>query len=105
MKLFDLNEDVYLDILPSGSRRIKFDDIYGNVPINKSDGTFKRADQKYSGRYGCELASNFFEHDGQRYRAFTFKPEVKEHTYFDYDVYLAIEKVELEILNVDFKCL
>jgi hypothetical protein len=29
----------------------------------------------------------------QRYRAFTFKPEVKEHTFFDHDVYLAIEKI------------
>ena len=48
MKLFDLNEGVYLDILTSGSRRIKFDDIYENVPINKSDGAFKRADQKCS---------------------------------------------------------
>jgi len=45
---FDLNEVVYLDILPSCSPRFKFDDIYENVPINKSDGAFKRADQKCS---------------------------------------------------------
>jgi len=61
--------------------------------INKGDGTFRRANEKYSGRYGCELASNFFEHKGQRYRAFTFKPEVKEHTYSDFDVFLAVEKL------------
>ena len=90
---FDLNEDGYPDILPRGSLGGKCDDTHENVLLNKGDGTFKRADQKYSGRYGCELASNFFEHKRQRYRAFTFKPEVKEHTYSDYDVYLAIEKL------------
>jgi uncharacterized protein YuzB (UPF0349 family) len=89
----DLNKDGYLDIIPRGVYVGKCIDTYENVLINNGDGTFKRADQKYSGRYGCELASNFFEHDGQRYRAFTFKPEVKEHTYSDYDVYLAIEKL------------
>ena len=91
--LKDLNKDGYLDIMPRGVYDGKCVDTYENVLINNGDGTFKRADQKYSGRYGCELASNFFEHDGQRYRAFTFKPKVKEHTYSDYDVYLAIEKL------------
>ncbi|MDB3928935.1 hypothetical protein N9413_06945, partial [Paracoccaceae bacterium] len=80
---FDLNEDGYPDILPRGSRGGKCNDTYENVLLNKGDGTFKRADQKYSGRYSCELVNNFFEHNGQKYRAFTFKPEVKEHTYSD----------------------
>ena len=90
----DLNRDGYLDIIPRGVYAGKCVDTYENVLINNGDGTFNRANEKFSGRYGCELASNFFEHDGQRYRAFTFKPEVKEHTYFDYDVYLAIEKLQ-----------
>ena len=68
-------------------------DTYENVLINGGNGIFNHTDQKFSGRYGCELASNFFEYEGQRYRAFTFKPEVKEYTWFDYDVYLAIEKL------------
>jgi len=89
----DLNKDGYLDIIPRGVYVGKCVDTYENVLINNGDGTFNRTNEKFSGRYGCELASNFFEHDGQRYRAFTFKPEVKEHTYFDYDVYLAIEKL------------
>ena len=91
---FDLNGDGYPDILPRGLRGGKCNDLYENVLINKGDGSFRRANEKYSGRYGCETASNFFEHKGQRYRAFTFKPEVKEHTYFDFDVYLAIEKLQ-----------
>ena len=89
----DLNKDGYLDIIPRGVYFGKCVDTYENILINNGDGTFNRTNKKFSGRYGCELASNFFEHDGQRYRAFTFKPEVKEHTYFDYDVYLAIEKL------------
>ena len=89
----DLNKDGYLDIIPRGVYFGKCVDTYENVLINNGDGTFNRTNEKFSGRYGCELASNFFEHDGQRYRVFTFKPEVKEHTFFDYDVYLAIEKL------------
>ena len=91
---FDLNGDGYPDILPRGLRGGPCNDLYENVLINKGDGSFRRANEKYSGRYGCETASNFFEHKGQRYRAFTFKPEVKEHTNFDFDVYLAIEKLQ-----------
>ena len=89
----DLNRDGYPDIIPRGVYYGKCVDTYENVLINNGDGTFDRTDKKFSGRYGCELASNFFEHNGQRYRAFTFKPEVKEHTFFDFDVYLAIEKL------------
>jgi uncharacterized protein YuzB (UPF0349 family) len=89
----DLNRDGYPDIIPRGVYYGKCVDTYENVLINNGDGTFNHTNEKFSGRYGCELASNFFEHDGQRYRAFTFKPEVKEHTFFDHDVYLAIEKL------------
>jgi hypothetical protein len=89
----DLNKDGHVDIIPRGVYYGKCVDSYENVLINNGDGTFNRTNKKFSGRYGCELASNFFEHDGQRYRVFTFKPEVKEHTFFDYDVYLAIEKL------------
>ena len=89
----DLNRDGYPDIIPRGVSYGKCVHTYENVLINNGVGTFNRTKEKYSGRYGCELASNFFEHNGQRYRAFTFKPEVKEHTYFDFDVYLAIEKL------------
>ncbi|MDA8853757.1 peptidoglycan-binding protein [Amylibacter sp.] len=89
----DLNRDGYPDIIPRGVYYGKCVDTYENILINNGDGTFNHTNEKFSGRYGCELASNFFEHDGQRYRAFTFKPEVKEHTFFDYDVYLAIEKL------------
>ena len=90
----DLNKDGHVDIIPRGVYQGKCVDTYENILMNSGNGTFNRTDEKFSGRYGCELASNFFEHKGQRYRAFTFKPEVKEHTYFDFDVYLAIEKLQ-----------
>ena len=89
----DLNKDGYPDILPRGVYEGRCIDTYENILISNGDGTFDRTDEKFSGRYGCELASNFFEHKGQRYRAFTFKPEVKEPWHFGFDVYLAIEKL------------
>ena len=90
---FDLNDDGYVDIIPRGVVHGKCVDTYENVVINNGDGTFDRKNEKFSSRYGCELASNFFKYKGEKYRAFTFKPEVKEDTYSDFDVYLAIEKL------------
>ena len=85
----DLNRDGYPDIIPRGVHYSKCIDTYENVLINNRDGTFDRTDDKFSGRYGCELASNFFEHSGQRYRVFTFKAKDWE----DFDVYVALEKI------------
>ena len=85
----DLNRDSYPDVIPRGVYYGKCIDTYENVLINNRDGTFDRTDDRFSGRYGCELASNFFEHSGQRYRVFTFKAKDWE----DFDVYVALEKI------------
>ena len=85
----DLNRDSYPDIIPRGVYHGKCIDTYENVLINNRDGTFDRTDEKFSGRYGCELASNFFEHDGERYRVFTFKAK----DWDDFNVFVALEKL------------
>ena len=89
----DLNNDGQIDIFPTAVYHDPCVDTYENVLINNGDGIFKRTNEKFSGRYGCELESNFFEHNGQRYSEFTFKPVVKGQTFLYFDVYLAIEKL------------
>ena len=62
----DLNKDGQIDIFPTAVYHNPCVDTYENVLINNGDGIFKLKNEKLFGRYGCELASNFFEHSGQR---------------------------------------